>query len=270
MSTISHNSSSVPSFAAAGGGSGSGPAKPYIVQPGDSLWVIAESLHLPLGDLLDANPSIKNANLIYPGQSIIAPATHHSVKSAHQMATGHAGNTAHHVDFKAHASGHHQVSHVKEHQKSAAAPVHARTPLWMQIAEDELRIWQHGGGRERHRKYLKETGGPDDNWCSIFVNWVMQRCGYSGTRNWLALSWIRWGVPIHHPRAGAIAIVKDHHPDNPYPHVAFVRSHQGSSIVNLLGGNQGGGAGAVTDSRRFVGERSSQGSISFEYRWPPH
>ena len=54
------------------GGSGQ-----YLVQPGDTLRIIAERLHIPIGDLLGANPSIYNVSLISIGQSIKIPATYH-------------------------------------------------------------------------------------------------------------------------------------------------------------------------------------------------
>lgn len=53
-------------------GSGGGPAT-YVVQGGDSLWLIASHLHIPLGDLIKANPSIRNINLIYPRQVLKLP-----------------------------------------------------------------------------------------------------------------------------------------------------------------------------------------------------
>ncbi len=48
----------------------------YIVQPGDTFRLIAERLHIPIGDLLGANPMIYNINLICTGQSIRVPATY--------------------------------------------------------------------------------------------------------------------------------------------------------------------------------------------------
>ena len=38
----------------------------YIVQPGDSLSKIAKSHNVPLKQILDANPQIKNPDLIHP------------------------------------------------------------------------------------------------------------------------------------------------------------------------------------------------------------
>lgn len=45
----------------------------YIVQPGDSLWEIANDHHLTLKELLAANPQIKNPDLIHPGDPVVVP-----------------------------------------------------------------------------------------------------------------------------------------------------------------------------------------------------
>jgi len=44
----------------------------YIVQPGDSLWAIANKYSITAGELAAYN-DIKNPDLIYPGQKIIIP-----------------------------------------------------------------------------------------------------------------------------------------------------------------------------------------------------
>ncbi|KAJ49179.1 putative YkwD family protein/spore coat assembly protein SafA [Clostridium tetanomorphum] len=45
----------------------------YTVQSGDSLWKIAVKNQVGLSELIGANPSLKNPNLIYPGQKISIP-----------------------------------------------------------------------------------------------------------------------------------------------------------------------------------------------------
>lgn len=45
----------------------------YVVKPGDTLSVIADSFGLPIQDLADRN-SITNVNAISPGQELIIPA----------------------------------------------------------------------------------------------------------------------------------------------------------------------------------------------------
>lgn len=43
------------------------------VTKGDTLWAIAQRCGVDLQELLQANPTIKNPNLIYPGQEVVIP-----------------------------------------------------------------------------------------------------------------------------------------------------------------------------------------------------
>ncbi|HOV79563.1 MAG TPA: LysM domain-containing protein [Bacillota bacterium] len=45
----------------------------YIVQPGETLTAIALKFNVPVGALLEANPQIRDPNLIFPGQIIVVP-----------------------------------------------------------------------------------------------------------------------------------------------------------------------------------------------------
>ncbi|HBV88887.1 MAG TPA: peptidoglycan-binding protein [Desulfosporosinus sp.] len=45
----------------------------YIVQPGDTLYKIAQNYNTSVNAILALNPQITNPNLIYPGQTIIIP-----------------------------------------------------------------------------------------------------------------------------------------------------------------------------------------------------
>jgi len=45
----------------------------YVVQPGDTLFLIARRFNVPLEILIKANPQIRNPNLIVPGEIIIIP-----------------------------------------------------------------------------------------------------------------------------------------------------------------------------------------------------
>ena len=290
---------------------GGGPAT-YVVQSGDSLWSIASHLHIPLGDLIKANPSIRNINLIYPGQVLKLPHAHHGpamppseiIPGRSGSPLGHAhphpvsspqkhnvlddlsgllgipgrSGQSHGIAGSGYGSGtgspsggaHKPHAHPAPHPAILRNKPAPHSPLWLQIALHEYALWQSGEGQRRHSTYLHDTGGPNDNWCSIFVNWVMQKCNYSGTRAWDAASWLHWGIPLSHPKPGAIVIVQDHHPVNPYPHVAFLFKSYGPDRVDLLGGNQGGGFGAVTISNRCCGENTDFGHLKFNYRWPPH
>jgi uncharacterized YkwD family protein/spore coat assembly protein SafA len=54
-------------------------ATTYKVEKGDSLWRIAVKYKVGLSEIKTANPSIKNYNLIYPGQIINIPTVSSSV-----------------------------------------------------------------------------------------------------------------------------------------------------------------------------------------------
>ncbi|MGD8189683.1 SafA/ExsA family spore coat assembly protein [Brevibacillus ginsengisoli] len=45
----------------------------YIVQPGDSLWIIAMKYQIGLEEIIQANPQIPNPDLIYPQQKVTVP-----------------------------------------------------------------------------------------------------------------------------------------------------------------------------------------------------
>jgi len=45
----------------------------YTVKPGDSMWKIASKYQVGVSELIAANPSIKNPNVIYPNQKITIP-----------------------------------------------------------------------------------------------------------------------------------------------------------------------------------------------------
>lgn len=47
--------------------------KHYIVQPGDSMWKIAQMFQVGLSELIAANPQIQDPALIYPNQRLVIP-----------------------------------------------------------------------------------------------------------------------------------------------------------------------------------------------------
>ena len=52
------------------------PARKYIVQKGDTLFLIAKRFGVSLDALIRANPQIKNPNLIFPGDVVFIPQAH--------------------------------------------------------------------------------------------------------------------------------------------------------------------------------------------------
>ncbi len=55
------------------GSAGHGARRIHAVVSGDTLWGIAKQYGVELGDLIKANPGIKNPNLIYPGEQVVIP-----------------------------------------------------------------------------------------------------------------------------------------------------------------------------------------------------
>ncbi|MBM7703068.1 SafA/ExsA family spore coat assembly protein [Metabacillus iocasae] len=45
----------------------------HTVQSGDTMWKIAVKYQVGVAEIISANPSVKNANLIYPGQQLTIP-----------------------------------------------------------------------------------------------------------------------------------------------------------------------------------------------------
>lgn len=45
----------------------------YVVQSGDTMFLIAQRFGIPLQRLIEANPQVTNPNIIYPGQSLCIP-----------------------------------------------------------------------------------------------------------------------------------------------------------------------------------------------------
>lgn len=56
----------------------------YTVQPGDSLWKIAVRFQVGISEIIQANPQVKNPNLIYPGEKVNIP-SYDATKSIEQQ-----------------------------------------------------------------------------------------------------------------------------------------------------------------------------------------
>ncbi|MCI2255305.1 SafA/ExsA family spore coat assembly protein [Domibacillus sp. PGB-M46] len=48
-------------------------ATTYTVQSGDTMWKIASKYKVGTSEIITANPSVKNPNMIYPGQTLTIP-----------------------------------------------------------------------------------------------------------------------------------------------------------------------------------------------------
>lgn len=67
----------------------------YWVQPGDTLWRIAQRLGVPLRQLLNANPQIQNPALLYVGQRLAVPGQNQPASTTAYVVQ--AGDTLHRI-----------------------------------------------------------------------------------------------------------------------------------------------------------------------------
>lgn len=144
---------------------------------------------------------------------------------------------------------------------------------WLKLAEAEIgtvedkRPGQHTSRIVEYHKTTTLKADTDEvPWCSSFVNWVMEKAGYSGTDSAAAMSWLDWGKKITDARPGAIAVIKKKTSGSDAStgstsgyHVGFLIEASPSS-VRLLGGNQ---SDQVKYSNFSLSSYSVQG-----YRWP--
>ena len=251
----------------------------YTVKPGDTLSRIAMQFHVPLTEILRANPRITNPNFITVGQSI-------------NLRAGHAGNAGQVPTNAAHAP----------HLPTPLAPQkpHAphAIPPWFRLAKSELDQWNANRADERWKEERRQTYcGPiglstQDQWCSAFANWIMRNSmHYHGSGNALAGSWMKWsGGKISPPRKGAIALRLDYSPGTTWcdiGHVTFLHYWNADTVgepktyfdqmrgeevfyypdilCQVLGGNQGA-YHEVTESN-FYGA-PNYGCYGWVFIWP--
>ncbi|MDL4841605.1 SafA/ExsA family spore coat assembly protein [Aquibacillus rhizosphaerae] len=60
-------------------------ADTYTVQPGDSMWKIAMKYQIGVTEIIEANPQVENANLIYPNQKLNIPNIDQIKHTEHQV-----------------------------------------------------------------------------------------------------------------------------------------------------------------------------------------
>lgn len=132
---------------------------------------------------------------------------------------------------------------------------------WLSIAQAERGIHEIAGPKANPRiiEYHATTTGKATQdevpWCSSFVNWVMLKAGYRGTRSAAAISWLKWGTALQGPKAGAITVINGPQGN----HVGFWVSENKTSF-QLLGGNQ-------SDQVKFSTYPRSSFRI-LGHRWP--
>lgn len=113
---------------------------------------------------------------------------------------------------------------------------------WMAIARNELGQVEIAGPENNERiveygKYVDmEVVSDSLSWCATFVNYVLEKSGYKGTRSPVARSFSNWGRKIEGPVYGCI-VVLSRGSVSWQGHVGFFVGFKGQDLL-ILGGNQ--------------------------------
>lgn len=113
---------------------------------------------------------------------------------------------------------------------------------WMAIARNELGQLEEIDGKDNPRviEYGKsvelEIDDSSTPWCATFVNYVLIKAGYKGSKSAVARSFIHWGREIEGPVYGCITVFS-RGSSSWKGHVGFFVGHQGDNLL-ILGGNQ--------------------------------
>lgn len=123
-------------------------------------------------------------------------------------------------------------------------------PTWVTKAGEYLGVHEveGPGSNPTILKWAQEQAGwiaeyfkdDDTPWCALFVNGVLQECGFTGTKSLAANSFATWGQELTAPAYGAVLVF-----DRPGGH--HVGFYLGETPANyrVRGGNQGN---AVSDT----------------------
>lgn len=78
-------------------------------------------------------------------------------------------------------------------------------------------------------------------WCSQFANFIVKKCGDTGTHSAAARSWLLWGRTLSEPTPGCIVVLDRKDANNPSAaHVTFyVCEGNSPDTILCIGGNQG-------------------------------
>ena len=216
MSEISSTRSSVTpgSFAPA-----ETPSSSVRIDRGDTLSGLAREHGTTVRALLDANPQIRNPDLIIAGERLNLPGRGHARP---QGPAAESGAT---------------LAQLGRQLGSDAGG-------WMAIARGETGQREVAGSRHNARivAYHQTTSlrarSDETPWCASFVNWSLEQAGHRGTDSAAAISWASWGDRVNglgNAHNGDVVVIRNK--ASGQNHVGFFVSG-GDGRVTLLGGNQ--------------------------------
>jgi uncharacterized protein (TIGR02594 family) len=118
-------------------------------------------------------------------------------------------------------------------------------PAWLRLARAEIGVKEIAGAQHNPviLGYFRDAGFPEiDNdetaWCAGFVNAMLQRAGYAGSKSLAARSFLNWGKPVTTPYPGCVVVFSRGDPRSWQGHVGIYVGETASHI-RVLGGNQG-------------------------------
>jgi uncharacterized protein (TIGR02594 family) len=117
-------------------------------------------------------------------------------------------------------------------------------PAWLRLARAELGVKEAAGAQHNPvvLGYFRDAGFPEiDNdetaWCAGFVNAMLERAGYAGSKSLAARSFLNWGKTLAKPYPGCIAVFSRGDPRSWQGHVGIYVG-EAAGQVRVIGGNQ--------------------------------
>lgn len=195
------------------------PSSSVRIERGDTLSGLAREHGTTVRALLDANPQIRNPDLIIAGERLNLPGRG---TTRPQGPAAESGAT---------------LAQLGRQLGSDAGG-------WMAIARGETGQREIAGSGhnarivEYHQTTSLRARSDETPWCASFVNWSLEKTGHRGTDSAAAISWASWGDRVHglgNAHNGDVVVIRNK--ASGQNHVGFFVSG-GDGRVTLLGGNQ--------------------------------
>ena len=108
-----------------------------------------------------------------------------------------------------------------------------------------------------HKSGFPLISNDEVNWCAAFVNFCMEKEGYSHPNSLLARSWLKTGKPVKNPKPGDLVIFWREKQSGWKGHVGFfIKEDITNGLIYVFGGNQGGTVCLKSfDKSRILGYR---------------